>query len=298
MRLAILSLVLLAVPDIRADEPTKLFDRDNLMAWCIVPFDGKNRGPSERVAMLKSLGFRHYAYDWRDQHLPTFEQELLALKSAGIQLDAIWFPAALDKNAKFFLEQLEKHKIRTQLWVTMHGGSVETTKDEQLRRVRQHTDAIRPIADAAAKIGCQVGLYNHGGWFGEPQNQIAIIQELKAKNVGIVYNLHHGHDHLDQLETLLKRALPHLYAVNLNGMVKNGDKIGQKILPLGQGDHDVEILKIIRSSGYRGRIGIIGHTNDDVEERLRDNLDGLEWILPQLDGQPAKPKPTPRTMKK
>ena len=37
------------------------------------------------------------------------------------------------------------------------------------------------------------------GWFGEPENQIAIIEKLKERgvtNVGIVYNLHHGHDHL------------------------------------------------------------------------------------------------------
>ena len=29
-----------------------LFDRDNLMAWCIVPFDGQKRGPEERAEMM------------------------------------------------------------------------------------------------------------------------------------------------------------------------------------------------------------------------------------------------------
>ena len=28
---------------------------------------------------------------------------------------------------------------------------------------------------------------------------------------------------------------------------------------------------------------------DDAEERLHDNLDGLDWLVPQLDGQPARP---------
>ena len=54
------------------------------------------------------------------------------------------------------------------------------------------------------------------------------------------------------------------------------------------------MLKIIAASGYRGPIGIIGHTNDDVELRLRDNLEGLEWLVQQLAGRPAGPKPTPR----
>ena len=36
------------------DQPIglKLFDKHNLVAWCIVPFDAKNRGPSERAEML------------------------------------------------------------------------------------------------------------------------------------------------------------------------------------------------------------------------------------------------------
>src|SRR5690606_25777918 len=64
---------------------------------------------------------------------------------------------------------------------------------------------------------------------------------------------------------------------------------------LGTGEHDLELLKIIRDSGYRGPIGIIGHTQDDVAQRLLDNLDGLDWLLPQLDGKPAGARPKLRT---
>ena len=70
---------------------------------------------------------------------------------------------------------------------------------------------------------------------------------------------------------------------------------GQKIIPLGQGDLDLEVLRTIRDSGYRGRIGILGHTQDDAEDRLQDNLDGLDWLVPQLDGKPAGAAPIPRT---
>ena len=54
--------------------------QENLVAWCIVPFDAKDRGPAERAAMLKRLGLRRVAYDWRDKHVPTFEQEILEYK--------------------------------------------------------------------------------------------------------------------------------------------------------------------------------------------------------------------------
>src|SRR3954463_5065896 len=49
-------------------DPRRLFARENLIAWCIVPFDSKHRGPEERAAMLERLGFRHFAYDWRGEH--------------------------------------------------------------------------------------------------------------------------------------------------------------------------------------------------------------------------------------
>src|SRR4029079_10360120 len=90
---------------------------------------------------------------------------------------------------------------------------------------------------------------------------------------------------------------PYLRAVNLNGMVRGGDKKGLKIVPLGQGELDLSLLRTIRDSGYRGPIGILGHTQDDAEERLRDNLDGLDWLVPPLDGKAARPKPKPGTLR-
>jgi hypothetical protein len=152
------------------------------------------------------------------------------------------------------------------------------------------------VAEAADKLGCKLALYNHGGWPGEPENQIAVIEALKLKNVGIVYNQHHGHDHLARFPELLKTMKPHLLALNLNGMVKDGEKAGRKILPLGAGTLDLELLKVIRDSGYAGPIGILGHTQDDAAERLADNLDGLTWLKANLDGKDA-PKPKYRTHK-
>jgi len=78
-------------------------------------------------------------------------------------------------------------------------------------------------------------------------------------------------------------------------MVREGERDGRKILPLGAGNLDLELLRVIAESGYRGRIGILGHTNDDAEERLRDNLDGLDWLVPQLRGEKPGLKPKYRT---
>src|SRR5262245_4348765 len=270
-----------------------LFARENLVAWCIVPFDSKKRGPVERVAMLQRLGFRRYAYDWRTEHLPTFDTELAELQKHKIELTAVWFPGLNDEGRQL-LEVIRKHGVKTQLWVT-GGGEPTKTPEDQRQRVAAEAARIRPIAEAAAKIGCSVGLYNHGGWFGEPENQLAILAELKLPNVGLVYNQHHGHSQIERFPKLLKEMLPHLYAVNLNGMVPDGERLGRKILPLGAGTLDLGLLKTIRDSGYRGPIGILGHTDDDAEQRLLDNLDGLDWLVPQLAGKLPGEKPKYRT---
>ena len=291
-----LALLLLPLHKSYSAEPVSkgLFGRKNLVAWCIVPFDSKKRGPEERAAMLEKLGFTHFAYDYRAEHIPTFDAEIEALKRHHVELSAWWFPTSLNDEAKMTLAIFAKHKVTPQLWVTGGGGPTKDAADQRMR-VAAEAARIRPIAEAAAKVGCKVALYNHGGWFGEPENQIEIIRELKLDNVGIVYNLHHGHDHLDRFADLLQKMKPYLYTLNLNGMVKEGDRKGQKILQLGEGDLDLKILNIIRDSGYTGPIGILGHTQDDAEERLHDNLDGLDWLLPQLNGLPAGPHPKMRT---
>lgn len=275
-----------------------LFARTNLVAWCIVPFDAAKRGPAERAAMLERLGLRWLAYDYRAEHIPTFDAELEALKRHRIRLLAWWFPGELNEEARLILDVLRRHDQRgVQLWVT-GGGEPTRTPEEQQARVAAEAERLRPIAVEAAKLDGSIALYNHGGWFGEPKNQVAIIERLRASgvtNAGIVYNLHHGHEHVDRFGELLELMKPHLVTLNLNGMTRDGDRTGRKILPLGQGELDLKLLKQIRDSGWRGPVGILNHTDKDAEARLLDNLDGLDWLAHQLDGAPVGPCPTPRT---
>src|SRR5258708_488006 len=157
------------------------------------------------------------------------------------KLVAWWFPDTLNDEARLILHVLQRHKLRAQLWVT-GAGEPTHSDEEQKRRVEAEGRRIAAIAEAAAKVNCTVGLYNHGAWFGEPENQIAILERLRAvgiTNVGLVYNLHHGHSHLDRFPDLLQKMKPYLLALNLNGMVRDGDRSGRQILPLGQGDLDL-----------------------------------------------------------
>ncbi|RIK87677.1 MAG: hypothetical protein DCC67_01570, partial [Planctomycetota bacterium] len=263
-----------------------MYDRDNLIAWCIVPFDARRRRPEERAQMLRALGFKKFAYDWRSEHLPSFDQELASLKKQSIELVGVWFPAGLNDDAKTILDALKRHEVQAQLWVMMGDPPAEAASDSE--RAQWAARQLRPVVEAAAAQRCSVGLYNHGGWCGEPENQLAILEALNEPNVGIVYNLHHGHDHVQRLGDVLARLKDHLYAVNLNGMDRDGERRGRKILPLGQGELDLQVIKTIAGSGYDGPIGVLGHTNDDAEHTLRTNLAGLDSLVAKLgDSDPA-----------
>src|SRR4051794_3556303 len=171
---AVMAVVAANIPGITAAAPlassNTLFAPTNLMAWCIVPFDSKKRAPEERAAMMEQLGFKLYAYDYRAEHMPTFDAEMDAIKRHGITLVAWWFPGTMNDEARLILDVLKRHNIKAQLWVTGAGNPTKTPQ-EQRARVLAEAKRIQAIAAAAAKIGCSVALYNHGNWFGEPENQ-------------------------------------------------------------------------------------------------------------------------------
>jgi sugar phosphate isomerase/epimerase len=255
-----------------------VFRRENLMAWCIVPFDSFNRPPMERAKMLSDLHLTKFAYDYRAEHVPSFEEEILALKKYKIELTAWWFPGSLNDEAKMTLALFEKHNVTPQLWV-MGGGDVKMSKEDEDRFIESEVNRLRPIAEAGQRIGCSLALYNHGGWFGVPENMVRLVKAIDRPNVGIVYNLHHAHDQIDRLPEVLKLLKPHLLALNVNGMEKNGDQIGKKILIIGEGDRDAQVFRQIMESGYSGPIGILNHTQEDAQERLDKNINGLQSLL-------------------
>ncbi len=235
--------------------PADVFARENIVAWCIVPFDAKKRDPAARMEMLQRLGISRYAYDWRDAHLPTFATELAEMQKRHIRLQAVWFPNSLNQDAQHLLTVLKKKQIKTDLWVSLPDPPGKN--DEE--KIAAALATLKPIRAAAQEAGCTVSLYNHGGWIGESEHQLAILKAAGDPKLGIIYNLHHGHHHLDRFAELFKTLQPHLRCLNLNGMVKDGDKKGMKIMPLGAGTEDLALLHIIRNANYTGPIGILGH---------------------------------------
>lgn len=265
-----------------ADEPAATadnFNRDRLVAWCIVPFDAKQRGPEARAIMVQGLGMTRVAYDWRDVNVPTFEEEIVQYKKHNIEFFAFW------GWHDAFEPLIEKHGIHPQIWI-MFGAPSEGTHEEKIKAA---AEGLLPLVEKTRKYNLKLALYNHGGWSGEPQNMVAVCEYLRdhhqADHVGIVYNLHHGHDHIADFAEQLALLQPHLLCLNLNGM---NDNANPKILPIGDGQHDEQLISVIRRSGYKGPIGIIDHREQlDAQESLMQNLTGLRKVLEKLGDKAA-----------
>jgi hypothetical protein len=260
-----------------------IFAKENLIAWCIVPYDAMNRNPEERARMLNELGITKFAWDWRERHLPELPAEIIALRTHGIELSAVWL--WIDRRAsdglleehKYVLQTLEEYDVKTTLWVGINHDFFAELDDEE--RVSKGAFIIGEIHNRTKRFGSRVALYNHGDWFGEPENQIRIIRALDTDSVGIVYNFHHSHDQLDAYRESLRIMMPYLWTVNLNGMRRDGPKI----LDFGAGDREIVMIRQLKDSGFNGTIGIIGHTEgEDVRVVLERNLNGLKGVLKEL----------------
>jgi hypothetical protein len=259
--------------------------QENLVAWCIVPFDSKQRHPEERITMLNRLNFSQYAYDWRHEHLASFAEEIRLAQKNKIYMAAVWMwidgdldrPGKLSEDNEQLLKIMKDEGLVTQLWLGFNGNFFKSGNDQQ--KITKGVEMIAYLRDSTKGSITSIGLYNHGDWFGEPENQIKIIKALNDPGVGLIYNFHHGHSQIGGFPSLLKKMSPWLWTVNLNGMKKDGPQI----LTVGSGDRELDMIKTLKNSGFSGTIGILGHIEtEDVEVVLKRNLDGLRRLEKQL----------------
>lgn len=258
------------------------FAKENLIPWSIVAFDSLDRSPEERVAMVKDLGFSQYAFGGRQRHIDKMTQEIEIARASGIKISAVWLYLNHKKDSvgklKPMSEQvfasLEETGLKTQIWVGLHPDYFSgLSHGEALTKA---VAMIGYIAKRAEAIGCAIALYNHGGWYGVPKNQIAIIDALPQHNIGVVYNFHHAHKDLATFSEDIKALAPYLKCVNLNGMKSEGPKI----LSIGKGDLEREMIAEILNLNYRGPWGILGHVKGGNPERiLQENYQGLQILL-------------------
>lgn len=265
-----------------------LWDHRNLVATIVNHFDAKERGAEEVAQMLNELGITKYAYNWRENDVPNFDAEIDALQKHKIQLVA-WFLYGSDNpHLQLILDTFKRHHIHPQIWIyeSQQQQDAQANSQQQPQHVNQEADRIAPLAKQAARYGVKIELYNHNGWFGMEENQLAVIARLKQRgvtNVGMVYNFTHArdkvHDDSKGFPALWAKMKPHVAEVNITGMAMDDNK---HVLYPSQGDAELDMMRTVQKSGWRGPIGITAEKGGDAEFTLTNYLLGLDWLAAEL----------------
>ena len=171
------------------------------------------------------------------------------------------------------LTQLKEVDQKPAIWVSFSNNYFENIDDQ--KSIQVAVDMIKYIKSRTDDLGCQLALYNHTGWFAKPQNQINIIKEIGLEDISMVYNFHHAQGDVDEFSESVKMIKPYLSYVNLNGVKKEGPKI----VDIGKGDHEYEMINKLIKEGYDGPWGILGHIKtEDVKVVLERNIEGLKSL--------------------
>lgn len=200
-------------------------------------------------------------------------------------------PMTLEEFAK--LPREARARIQTEIGI-MFSKDMPRTPEEQERRVRDGADRINALVQMAAPYGCAVELYNHNGWFGLEENELAIIARLKdmgVRGVGMVYNFSHArdgfHDDSKNFPELWKRMKDYVVSVNITGM-----RTDENVVYPSQGDSELAMMRTIQESGWRGPIGLVAEKGGDAEVTLGNYIVGLDWLAAELK-RPGSGGPRP-----
>ena len=266
-------------------------DVKDVSPWCILEFDSLDRTPKERIAMLKEMGFTKYGFDKVKGDLSTMKEEFKLARENDIEISSIflWLNSKRDSIGKLspsnqeILSNLKEIEEKPIIWVSFSNNFFEGKSQEQ--SLKLSIEMIKFIKLKADEVGCKLALYNHGGWFGNPHNQLEILRELNEESLTMVYNFHHAHEYVDEFPEIVKKMKPYLSYVNLNGMKKEGPKI----LPIGKGDYEYGMINNLLDEGYIGPWGILGHIKtEDVQKVLTRNLEGLKLINSKIRKEVGK----------
>lgn len=226
--------------------------------FCIDWHDAKKRSFEQQAVMLKEIGYDGVGHIWLDK----VAERLKSLDDAGLKLFQITMvvevgPGKQPYDARF-KEVLNLIKGRRVQFCLLVNGmkSSDVSVDPHAVRI------LREMSDLAVESGAQLLLYPHqGSWVERIEDSIRVAEKVDRSNVGVMFNLCHWLrvDNSRDYRSLLKRAMPRLRAVSINGADDRDEKPGwaRYIQPLGQGTFDVgRFLGTLEELGYSGPIGL------------------------------------------
>lgn len=244
--------------------------------FCIDWHDSKKRGFEEQAVMLKELGYEGVGHIWLDK----VAERIKSLDDKGLKLYQITMVVEVgpdkqpfDPNFKEVLKLVKGRHVQFCLLVNGMKPSDESVDPHAVK-------ILQEMSDLAKDSGSQLLLYPHqGSWIERIEDSMRVADKVDRPNVGVMFNVCHWLrvDKQRDYRTLLKKAMPRLWAISLNGADEFDEKPGwdKYIQPLGQGSFDIgAFLATLKELGYKGPIGlqcygIGGDTREHLERSMK-----------------------------
>jgi len=207
-----------------------------------------------KVQLAKKLGFVGIGYTLNHRELPRF---LELLDKERLELSAVYTTPQLEAEIDPGLAESIKHMKGRKTRIELAIGS-KKFKPSEVEGDKKGVDLLKAVSDMAAETGPVVSIYPHiGSWTERVEDGVRLAKQVARKNVGTHFNLVHWSwvAKKKPLPELLTEALPHLFAVTINGLD------GKKIVSLDQGDYDIDaFLALLKKTGYHGPVGLQGYS--------------------------------------
>jgi sugar phosphate isomerase/epimerase len=254
--------------------------------------DESHKTAKSQAEMVKELGYAGIGYWERDslRGAAGLREMLGELDKCGLKAYPEYFTIKLEEpNERYMPLMAESIKLlagrETAVWLAI-------TSDVYKRSASAGDDKavaiIRAIADLAHKEGVGVALYPHAGfWLEKVDDAVRVAQKANRRNVGVTFNLYHWlkTDGPANMEAAIKKAMPYLFAVTINGTTEAGS-----IETLDGGTFDVyKFLKALKREGFKGPIGLQGYgLGGDVRENLRRSMEAWRGFSQRLAAEEAE----------
>ena len=148
-------------------------------------------------------------------------------------------------------------------------------------------EAVRQTAEMASKLKIRVALYpHHGNAIATMPQAMEMIAQVNHPNLGVMFNLCHflKNEKAEDLELVLEKAGPRLFAVSTCGATLGGQSWGDLIKPLDEGDFPQRrLLLALKKMNFKGPVGLQCYgVRGDKRTNLGKSLAAWNTILAEL----------------
>jgi len=233
--------------------------------------DAKHRTAKAQAEMLEELDYAGIGYSG----FGGLSEMVQELDKNGLKLFTVYTGVSIDPDKQKYEPGL-KEGLRilkgSDTIVSLTFYKSPRYKNSSPEGDARAVEIAREIADMAWESEVQIALYPHvNTWLERVEDAVRVAKKVNRRNVGVYFNLYHWLkvDEEENMEPLMKLALPYLFVVTINGSSPKGT-----IETLDRGSFDnYKFLKMLKELGYTGPIGLQGWgIKGDVHENLQRSM--------------------------